>query len=198
MDRTSKTDLRRALRAWRDELEPAARQRAIADAVTRLERSAIWARSRRVALYMALPGEPDLSPLWATPSERTVALPVVVGRGTPLVWRAWRPGERLIRSRFGVPEPPNTAPEIDPASVDLVIVPALAVTPTGIRLGYGGGYYDRTLPQLCAAAHVWLGLPEQIVEHLPSHPYDVPVHALLTHHGWTKTAAAPPDLGIPC
>jgi len=76
-----------------------------------------------------------------------VALPVVVRRGLPLLFRAWRPGQSLVTGSFGVPRPDKDQPELTPR---MLIVPLLAFDRTGYRLGYGGGFYDRTLARLRA------------------------------------------------
>lgn len=80
-----------------------------------------------------------------------IALPVVVRRGLPLIFRAWRPGQELIAGSFGVPRPDKDQPELTPA---VLIVPLLAFDRLGYRLGYGGGFYDRTLERLRAQGPV--------------------------------------------
>jgi 5-formyltetrahydrofolate cyclo-ligase len=74
-----------------------------------------------------------------------IGLPVVVGRGAPLVFRRWAPGDRLEPAGFGLREPAGDRPEVIPA---LLLVPLLAFDRRGGRLGYGGGFYDRTLARL--------------------------------------------------
>lgn len=70
------------------------------------------------------------------------ALPVVAGRDEPLTFRQWQPGLELVQRPFGLSEPPDDAPVRTPR---ILLVPLLAVDARGNRLGYGGGYYDRTL-----------------------------------------------------
>ena len=76
-----------------------------------------------------------------------MALPVVAGRGKPLVMRAWAFGEPLSQGVWGIRQPLPEAAEVEP---DILLVPLLAFDRTGHRIGYGGGYYDRTIAQLRA------------------------------------------------
>jgi 5-formyltetrahydrofolate cyclo-ligase len=73
------------------------------------------------------------------------ALPIIPGQGVPLIFRAWAPGEPTVAGDWGIPRPPDTAPEVEP---DVLLVPLLAFDRAGYRLGYGGGFYDRTLEKL--------------------------------------------------
>jgi 5-formyltetrahydrofolate cyclo-ligase len=75
------------------------------------------------------------------------ALPVVVGEGAPLIFRAWRPGDPTVAGVWDIQVPPPAAPAVDP---DVLLVPMLAFDRRGYRLGYGGGFYDRTLALLRA------------------------------------------------
>ena len=77
----------------------------------------------------------------------TTALPVVVAKNTPLVFRQWVPGDTLVLGRWNIKVPPAEAPEVLP---DVLLVPLLAFDRKGFRLGYGGGFYDRTLEKLRA------------------------------------------------
>ena len=100
-----------------------------------------------VSLYWPMRTEIDVRPLMADLSAKRVqvALPVMDGKGSPLMFRAWSPGDELVATQLGVMEPPEFAPELPP---DIVTVPLLGFDLYGNRLGYGGGYYDRTLAHL--------------------------------------------------
>ena len=76
-----------------------------------------------------------------------LALPVVMGRGQPLVLRAWALGEPLGKGQWGIREPAANAPQVEP---DILLVPLAAFDRTGHRIGYGAGYYDLTLAALRA------------------------------------------------
>ncbi len=103
-----------------------------------------------VSGYWPIGSELDSRPLLAALHERghVIGLPVVTGRGAPLLFRAWRPGDALMPARFGLQEPAADRPTVVP---ELLIVPLLAFDRQGNRLGYGGGFYDRTLAGLRGA-----------------------------------------------
>ncbi len=81
----------------------------------------------------------------------TTALPIVVAKNTPLVFRQWAPGEPMVSGIWGIQIPPETALEVQP---DVLLVPLLAFDRSGYRLGYGGGFYDRTLEKLRAVKKI--------------------------------------------
>jgi 5-formyltetrahydrofolate cyclo-ligase len=81
----------------------------------------------------------------------TTALPIVVAKNTPLMFRQWAPGEPLVSGLWDIQIPPDSAREVQP---DVLLVPLLAFDRKGFRLGYGGGFYDRTLEKLRALKKV--------------------------------------------
>ena len=135
-----------------------------------------------LAGYWPLGSELDVLPLLAHIHEagRTAALPVSGPRGTPLTFRAWTPGTPLREGRFGIREPADGAPPAVPA---IVLVPLLAFDRRGHRLGYGAGYYDRTLAGLRAGGTVLavgVGFAAQEVECVPHGPHDQPLDWIVT------------------
>jgi len=107
-----------------------------------------------IAGYWPIGDELDMRPLLATLAGAgyVVALPLVVGRDHPLAFHRWRPDDALAAGAHGIPEPdPAVAPPVIPV---IVITPLLAFDALGHRLGYGAGYYDRTLAALRAAGRV--------------------------------------------
>ncbi len=103
-----------------------------------------------VAGYAPIRSEFDPAPLMAALVNRgaAAALPAIVARDAPLVFRAHRGGDRLIEGPFGILQPPDDAPVVTPR---ILLVPLAAFDRTGHRIGYGGGYYDRTIAALRAA-----------------------------------------------
>ena len=101
-----------------------------------------------------------------------LCLPVMQGKGLPLVFRAWAPGDAMDKAVWGIAEPKADKPVLEP---DIVLVPLLAFDATGWRLGYGGGYYDRTLRGLRARKSIvaiGLAYDESQVDAVPHLDYD--------------------------
>jgi 5-formyltetrahydrofolate cyclo-ligase len=123
--------------------------------------------ARTVMAYAGIGTEPDTEPLLARlrADGKLVVLPRVVG---PMIEAAT--GELTRTGSFGIPEPDG--PTIDPATIDLVVVPGLAFTADGRRLGQGKGYYDRFLP-LTSAFTVGACFVELLVDDLPIEDHDV-------------------------
>ncbi|MCB1380275.1 MAG: 5-formyltetrahydrofolate cyclo-ligase [Alphaproteobacteria bacterium] len=110
----------------------------------------------------------------------TTALPVVIAQGQPLVFRAWLPGEPLVPGVWDIPIPPETAPEVLP---DVLLVPMLAFDRGGFRLGYGGGFYDRTLArlrQVKPVVAIGVAYHGQMVEHVPAGEHDAALDYVMT------------------
>ena len=135
------------------------------------------AAGARVAGFWPLDGEIDVRPLLLALHARghPILLPETPPRGQPLVFRPWRIGALLTPGRYGTrhPDGPADAP-------DYVLVPLLAFDRAGNRLGYGAGYYDRTLAALPAAFRLGVGFACQEVEKVPVSPADVPLDAVAT------------------
>jgi len=106
-----------------------------------------------VSAYVAIGDEADPAPLIDGLRARghRIVLPRVVGRGKPLDFHLLEPGAKLVPGGFGLSEPPRDWPILDP---DVLAVPLLAFDAQGYRIGYGAGFYDRTLSRLRAARHV--------------------------------------------
>jgi len=126
--------------------------------------------------------EIDILPLLATlrSAGHLIALPVTPSRGNPLIFRLWQPGDTLMPEGFGTQCPPDTAPNVEP---DWLFVPLLAFDAQGNRLGYGGGFYDRTLAERPNAVAVGCAYAAQRVDAVPTGPYDARLDAVATERG---------------
>jgi 5-formyltetrahydrofolate cyclo-ligase len=119
-----------------------------------------------------------------------LCVPVIEGRGLPLRFREWRPGARMRPGPFGAQVPA----EGDWLKPDLLIVPLLAFDRAGRRLGYGGGFYDRTITCLRAAGlvrAVGFGYAAQEVDEVPVDETDAVLDAIVTEAGVIRPSGAP-------
>ncbi len=186
MEGKEKSRLRRQYRQRRGQSLPVAAASIAAAARREVPREV--PPGRRVGLYWPLAQEPDLRILTELPSLR-VALPAVRPEAG-LVYLPWEPGQPLAKDSCGVPAPLASEP-LAPEALGLLLVPALAVSPDGLRLGSGGGWYDR----LRADPH-WRAIPALVVlpsacvaPALPREPWDVPFCGWLDENGihWIQT-----------
>ncbi len=138
-----------------------------------------------VSGFLPYQSEIDVRPLMARLAAEgmVTALPVVTSRNAPLTFRAWRPGEATEPGAWNIPVPPTSAAEVVP---DVLLVPMLAFDSGGYRLGYGGGFYDRTLENLRRHKQpvaVGVAYAAQEVHHVPRAPHDQPLDWILTEMG---------------
>ncbi|AWK85533.1 5-formyltetrahydrofolate cyclo-ligase [Azospirillum thermophilum] len=168
-------------RAVRDAIADPA-ERAHAAAAIRDRIAALDLPAGEVGGYWPLGSELDVRPALhhLRTLGRTVALPVSGPRGSALVFRRWRPEDVLVKGRYGIHEPDGSSPELRPA---VLLVPLLAFDRRGHRLGYGAGYYDRTLEAL-RAVHpvlaVGVAFAAQELEAVPVGAHDQPLDWIVT------------------
>jgi 5-formyltetrahydrofolate cyclo-ligase len=152
------------------------------------------AAPRVVALYGAMRNEVPTDDLHRRLAARgvRVAYPLVTrGRPTLSFHLVDEPG-RLVPAGFGVPSPdPAAAPQVPVDALDRVVVPGIAFDRGGRRLGYGAGYYDRTVAALPAFRLVGLAFALQVLDALPVEPHDLRLSAVVTEAGVVTADAAP-------
>lgn len=138
-----------------------------------------------VSGFMPFRDEINVLPLFARLAAEgwQTAMPVVMGPGLPLKFRLWAPGDPTVPGAWSIPVPLESAPEVDP---EVLLVPMLAFDKNGYRLGYGGGYYDRSLARLRAirpVVAIGIAYTSQEVSQVPAARYDQPLDWILTEEG---------------
>lgn len=171
-------------------LAPAEAGRRIRD---RLMAAGALPASAPVSAYWPLDAELDPRPVIEAlhAAGHPVGLPVVVGTAQPLVFRRWQPGMSLEQGSFRVMVPPPESPQLVPA---IMLAPLLAFDAAGYRLGYGGGFYDRTIAKLRSAGPllvIGLAYAAQEVPAVPHEPTDQPLDWIVTENAARRIAGAP-------
>ncbi len=142
-----------------------------------------------LSAFWPIGDEPDLRPafaLWTEEPRLRLALPIIQTRAAPLVFHEWRPDVVMEPGAYGIPEPRGTEALLP----DIVLVPTLGFTVDGDRIGYGGGFYDRTLAAMRERAHpvlawgVCYGCGRLAPDvHMPE-PHDMRLDAIVSEEGW--------------
>lgn len=178
---------RARLRAERQTLSVAERE-AVGQALAAHLRNVLRDRfddgqNRVLSLYWPIKGEPDLRPLMAElhGAGVTIALPLVETKAAPLVFRRWTPETKMVRGDWNIPVPPPDAPAVDP---DIVLAPLVGWDGAGYRLGYGGGYFDRTLAARSPRPFaIGIGLQAARLATIYPQPHDIALDVILTETG---------------
>ena len=182
--RTRKAQLRAEVLARRDALSPEARAAgAQVAAETIVNEIPELAEAPIVGAFWPIRSEIDPRPLIERLFARgqRVALPKVTGQG--LVFREWRAGEDLVKGGFGLSEPRDDLPPLDPTAL---IVPLAAFDRAGQRIGYGAGYYDQAIERLSRNGPVLtigIAFSVQEIPEVPAEPHDRPLDHMVTEQG---------------
>lgn len=133
-----------------------------------------------IAGFMPMRGEIDILPLLHALHRHghRLALPETPPPGQALIFRAWTPGAKMLSGRYKTQHP-----DTPPLTPDFLLIPLLAFDINGNRLGYGGGYYDRTLAALPRAFRLGCAFAAQQADAIPTEPTDLPLHAIATEAG---------------
>lgn len=180
---------RQRLIAARMAMSVEARQQASARIIDHLDafcRKRGWLQPGTVvSAWWPLQGEPDLRPWLRRLHEEglVAALPLVIEKAAPLHFRAWQPGCRMEQGFWNIPQPADPR-EVEP---DLFLSPAVGYDAAGYRLGYGGGYFDRTLAQRRASGKPWhallVGYEGMGIDTIHPLPHDIAFEATITDAG---------------
>lgn len=149
------------------------------------------ARGRVFSAYWPIKGELDLRPLMADLHSAgvIVALPLVEVKAAPLTFRRWTPETRMLRGDWNIPVPP---PEADRLNPDITLAPLMGWDGEGYRLGFGGGYFDRTLAALSPRPFtIGIGLHAARLATIYPQPHDIPLDVILTEAGIAVIREAP-------
>lgn len=182
-----KRRLRPVLRDRRAAMDAASRAAAAHALAGNFTAAPPWPSSGQiVAGYWPIGAEIDVRPVLEAvcASGGRCALPVVDGPGQPLVFRGWTPGDILVSGRFGTRVPAASCPILVPT---VLLVPLLAFDSRGFRLGYGGGYYDRTIAGFrTAGLHlraIGVAFARQEMERVPVEEFDQRLDGVATEDG---------------
>lgn len=182
----AKAALRKRARALRNTFPPEAIAERSARLVSALAALPEVAKATRVALFYPIVArnEVDLRALDALLRARgaKVAYPTIDQDSRVMTFRFVEDPEGMEEQGFGFREPPADAEEA--TALDVIVVPALQIDQTGHRIGYGAGYYDRTLPRYCPpAVAIAVAFDFQLIAEVPVTPGDVPVPIVITERG---------------
>ncbi|MCC7463978.1 MAG: 5-formyltetrahydrofolate cyclo-ligase [Gammaproteobacteria bacterium] len=170
----------------REALDP--QQRAADTTAIARDLDALLAADALVSVYWPIRAEPDLRAWMRARCERggRVALPVAIALREPMQFRAWQPGAPMARGLWQIPIP-AAGEEVVP---DAVIAPLVGYDPQCFRLGYGGGFFDRTLAGLIARGTrpqvIGVGFTSQALASIHPQPHDIPMD-------WILTGSRPPQ-----
>ncbi len=180
---TDKAALRAAMLKRRSAMDERRREELSAAVAAHVTAWRVYRDAKAVFVYASMRGEADTHALIARMMRdgKTVCLPRVLGPGA-MEAALYRSGDALVRGRAGAMEPPKAAPAVPRDALDLALVPAVAVTRAGDRLGFGGGYYDRYLARR-ALVKAALCFSFQVVDSLPAERYDIRMNFLITEKG---------------
>lgn len=146
-----------------------------------IEQTALWQQAHRIGLFEALPDEPSMQMLLTHQGEKELFIPRVEGAET-MDFYPYRVDQVREGGAFGITEPTQAMEEaVDPASLDLIIVPGGAFTPQGVRLGRGKGYYDRYLQRACHARLIGVTFHFRLLASLPAEEWDFLMNLVITN-----------------
>ena len=177
-----KDEIRYRMRQVRRAIPEAARAERCARIHASLFATDAWKASKTVMLFASMRAEVDTFTMEARARSegKTIACPRMTEDLSELDPRVWEPGIVPVEQGRMAPEPPANAPSIDPLSIDLIIVPCVAMDERGARIGYGRGFYDRFLARTPQAHRIAVAFDFQLIAEVPETEGDVRVDMLIT------------------
>jgi 5-formyltetrahydrofolate cyclo-ligase len=173
---------REMLIQWRQDL-PIEDHSAISSNVFRWVEDVFLQQLKGLTVGLYFPFKRELDPLPFAERLRTAgartAMPVVTERFAPLKFRAWAPGDPLAKGVWDIPYP-SEGPFVEP---EALIVSLVAFDSAGYRLGYGGGYYDRTLDRFARPLTIGVGFEETRLDTIHPQDHDIPMNFIVTEDG---------------
>lgn len=169
---------RKRLIATRMEISQSDRETNSKQIMERLDQVLRSFEMRTVSIYWPFRGEPDLRPLARAIEARggLCCLPIVKERGQPLVFKPWSSNTKMMRGVWNIPIPAE-GNEVTP---DVLIAPLVGFDRNNFRLGYGGGYFDRTLARIGSSAYaIGVGYESQELQTIYPQPFDVPMNDII-------------------
>lgn len=150
-----------------------------------------------VASYFAIDGEVNLEGLHAellSDSHYQVVLPAIAGSSKTLTFHRIDARTEYAAAALGTQEPIIRSPEVPITTIDVMLLPCVGVDESGTRIGFGAGFYDRTLGNMAASNEklpllVAVGFEAQVCEGLQREKWDIPVQAIVTEAGWRAVTA---------
>ena len=135
---------------------------------------------RCVAIYAPLPHEVNLLPLLQEYPQHRYVFPRCLNGHNLRFHQVCNLAQDLEPGAMGIPAPAAHTPAVQPEEIDLLIVPGVAFTRAGDRMGYGGGYYDRYIPRCTRARVIALAFEEQLLDTLPTEEHDLRIPSIIT------------------
>lgn len=151
--------------------------------IQKLRNTAEYKESQNILFYVSYDNEVFTHSLIKDAleaSDKTVLVPFTDKKNhrlSPMEINRWKD---LKRGSYGILEPPSNNKTIDPAAIDIILVPGVAFDLEGNRIGHGAGYYDTLLGSSPSASHIGLAFDFQVVDKLPAEKHDVPVDKIIT------------------
>jgi 5-formyltetrahydrofolate cyclo-ligase len=147
--------------------------------IEKIELSSLFKKSHTILSYFPLDDEFDLSSMIISNPHKRWVLPRPIGKGIMLLFEVYELHD-LKEAKFSLKVPPATNPLVQPAEIDLAIIPALGYDTDGYRLGRGGGYYDRLLAKLPASARTLGVIPRELMlSSFQRQDHDKPVEKII-------------------